>query len=84
MPKKRNKDNINTTISIRWVDKKEMRKYARLIKTTKTGNNYESDAEVFFKILDNYKRTSPIPHSNDGKPTSTYPSKNRDESQPRS
>ena len=48
---RRKKDNTNTTISISWKDKEEFRKYAKLVKQTKTGDRYESDAVLFRKLL---------------------------------
>ena len=41
----------NTTISISWEDKDEFRKFAKLVKKTRNGNMYESDAVLFHKML---------------------------------
>jgi hypothetical protein len=78
---RRKKDNPNTTISISWKDKEEFRKYAKLVKQTKTGDRYESDAVLFRRLLKFWIENNTIysPHS---EPRSTYPSLNK--SQPSS
>ena len=48
---RRKKDNPNTTISISWENKTEFRRHAKLLKQTKSGNRYESDAAIFERVL---------------------------------
>ena len=43
MPKRRKEGQSNTTISVSWSDKNRMRRLAKLRKTTKNGDVYESD-----------------------------------------
>lgn len=76
---RKKKDNKNTTISIEWRDKEIFRKYAKLIKKTKTGDRYESDADLFKRILVAYIGQVGEIHT---EPKSTYPSLNK--SQPSS
>ena len=68
---KRKTENSHTTICIRWEDKEEFRKFAQFVKKTKTGNLYESDAVLFKKLLENYKRE----HNASEQSYSTYPSR---------
>ena len=77
---RRKKDNPNTTISISWENKTEFRRHAKLLKQTKSGNRYESDAALFERELAFYARN----HIDDcdQAPKSTYPSLNK--SQPSS
>jgi hypothetical protein len=77
---RKKKDNKNTTISISWEDKEEFRRYAKLIKQTKTGDRYESDADLFKRVLAYWA----LNHIDDchSEPKSTYPS--LDKSQPSS
>ena len=86
MPKKR-KEGTTTTISVSWSDKNRMRRLAKLRKTTKNGDVYESDAVIFNRILRDYMNN----HPTEIKPqtTVTYPVKSvskqivsPDESQP--
>ena len=66
MPKRRKNGNKFTTISISWKDKERLRMYATFKKETKNGKLYESDAEVFNKILEDYS-------SNRENPTTAHP-----------
>ena len=59
----------NTTISISWEDKDEFRKFAKLVKKTKNGNMYESDAVLFHKMLLFFKESN----NSSGESNSTYP-----------
>lgn len=69
---KRKIGNSHTTISIAWADKEQFRRLAKLVKKTKNGDMYESDAVVFKRILDHYKSSTnelaDVPHT-------TYPTK---------
>ena len=69
---RRKADNTHTTISIRWESKERFRKFARLVKKTRNGEMYESDAVVFTKIL-TYYVDNKEPNSKTAK--STYPTK---------
>jgi len=69
LPKRRKEGNKFTTISITWSDKEILREYARYKKETKNGKLYESDAEIFNRIMSEYITTHLAVH--DGKPT--YP-----------
>jgi hypothetical protein len=62
----------HTTISIRWEDKELFRRFAKLVKETRNGNMYESDAVVFRKILEEYITN----HGNMKEAHTTYPSRN--------
>ncbi len=74
MPKRRKAGNKFTTISVTWYDKEILREYARYKKETKNGKLYESDAEIFARIISEYVAThSPI---HKGKPT--YPTVTQD------
>lgn len=78
MPKRRNYANKFTTISVSWIDKETLRRFAQFKKETKNGKLYESDAEVFSRILLRYSQD----HSDlkkDGNPT--YPTILQDKSQ---
>jgi len=70
MPKRRKEGNKFTTISISWNDKDLMRRFAQFKRDTKNGKLYETDAEVFAKILNDYI-SEHKPVSILGKPT--YP-----------
>ena len=63
-------NNEFTTISVRWVDKDRLRGLARLVKKTKNGELYESDAVVFNRLIANHPNI--IPHN-------TYPSLSDDQ-----
>ena len=69
---RRKAGNNHTTISISWNDKEVFRKYAKLVKKTRNGEMYESDAVVFNKILKHYINNNK-PDSTTAK--STYPTK---------
>jgi len=76
MPKRRKEGNKFTTISISWEDKENMRKFAEFKKETKNGKLYESDAEIFHRLLITYA----MKHGH-GNPHSTYPTVLQDKSQ---
>lgn len=59
MPKRRKEGNKFTTISVSWQDKGLLRTFAKFKKETKNGKLYESDSEVFNRILNAYDRTTP-------------------------
>ena len=61
--------NSHTTISVRWEDKEELRKHARLVKKTKNGDMYESDSVLFQRVLKFYNEHNPTSE----KPKATYP-----------
>ena len=69
----RRSGNSHTTISITWEDKDEFRRYASIVKATKHGNMYESDAVLFQHLLDYYK--SNITHRRNDVIAQTYPNK---------
>ena len=69
MPKRRKEGSKFTTISVSWKDKEYSRMYATFKKETKNGKLYESDAEVFHKMLEFYAKNS-VPNL---KANSTYP-----------
>lgn len=71
MPKQRKEGNGKTTISIRWKDKEEFRRFAKLVKKTKTGENYEPDYVVFYRMM---KFFGQYERKNDAS-TTTYPRK---------
>jgi len=69
--------NPMTTIAVSKIDKNKLRLLAKFIKETKNGKLYESDSQVFTRVIneainvpDKYLVGNP-----------TYPSKNQDESQ---
>jgi len=70
---RRKADSTHTTISITWKDKELFRRFAELVKKTRNGEMYESDAVVFNKILIYYVDNKE-PSSRTAK--STYPTKN--------
>jgi hypothetical protein len=72
-------NNQNTTISIKWADKVIFRQFAMRLKQTKSGDRYESDADLFRRILDSFAIANTKLHE---EPKSTYPSLNK--SQPSS
>ena len=63
---------VFTTISILWEDKEEFRKFAKLVKKTKNGNMYESDAALFKRMLELFKQHE----QPNERPNNTYPRKN--------
>ena len=70
---RRKQGNSHTTISITWDDKEEFRKHAKFEKNTRTGKRYESDATLFKRLLDEFKKNNKI---SDGESShSTYPSR---------
>ena len=69
---RRKADSTHTTISITWKDKELFRRFAELVKKTRNGEMYESDAVVFNKIL-TYYVDNKEPHSKTA--NSTYPTK---------
>jgi hypothetical protein len=70
MPKKRKEGNDTTTISIKWGDKDKLRKLARPIKKTKNGTKYETDMNVFNRVINDYLKSHP---SEVGDVNTTYP-----------
>lgn len=64
--------NSHTTICITWSDKEEFRKYAKLVKKTKNGDMYESDAALFHKLLETYKQ-----YNQGSEAHNTYPKKSK-------
>ena len=74
MPKKRKEGTTNTTISVSWSDKNKMRRLAKLRKTTKNGDVYESDAVIFNRMLRYYIDHNPGEVKSTT--TVTYPVKN--------
>ena len=68
----RKADNTHTTISIRWASKERFRKYSQLVKKTRNGDMYESDAVLFDKILEYYEKNHEQEHQT---PKDTYPTK---------
>ena len=73
MPKKRKEGQSNTTISVSWSDKNRMRRLAKLRKTTKNGDVYESDAVIFNRVLRDYMNNHPAEIKSET--TVTYPVK---------
>ena len=67
----------NTTISISWEDKDEFRKFAKFVKTTRTGKLYESDAVLFNKMLLFFKESNAVGEVSN----TTYPTKNQEPTQ---
>ena len=69
---RRKASNSHTTISIKWDSKERFRKFAKLVKQTRSGEMYESDAVLFDKILSYY-----IEHheQQNAEPKGTYPTK---------
>jgi len=78
MPKRRKEGNKFTTISITWKDKEYLRMYAGYKKETKNGKLYESDSEVFSRVLGYYMDGKPVLNK-EGK--STYPTVLQDKHQ---
>jgi len=67
---KRKIGNSHTTICISWADKDMFRKYARLVKKTKNGDMYESDAAIFNRMLNSFVKKESGDKAHD-----TYPRK---------
>ena len=59
MPKQRKIDTTHTTISIKWGDKEKLRKLARPLKKTKNGIKYETDLQIFNRVINVYLKTHP-------------------------
>jgi len=78
MPKRRKEGNKFTTISITWKDKGLLRTFAKFKKETKNGKLYETDAEVFNKILNAYDRTTPNDVAHSTYPTALQDVRQRD------
>jgi len=55
MPKRRKEGNKFTTISVTWEDKTKLRILAKYKKETKNGKLYESDSEVFARLIQAHK-----------------------------
>lgn len=68
--KPRKQGAIKTTISVSWDIKNTIRKFANPTKSTKIGQNYESDEQVIKKILEHYNKTN-----SGGNITNTYPTR---------
>ncbi len=79
MPKRRKEGNKFTTISISWDDKTRLRGLAKFKRETKNGKLYETDAEVFLRIVAAYINSHP---QTLGKPMPTYPTVLQDKHQP--
>jgi len=77
MPKRRKEGNKFTTISISWGDKQIMRSFAKFKKETKNGKLYESDAEIFNRMMIEYHKN----HPGDTTMHPTYPTVLQDKSQ---
>jgi len=77
MPKRRKEGNKFTTISISWEDKELLRKFAQFKKETKNGKLYDSDAEIFNRVLYYFSLHSTA--NERGNPT--YPTVLQDKSQ---
>ncbi len=78
MPKRRKEGNKFTTISISWGDKQIMRSFAKFKRETKNGKLYETDAEVFNRMMIEYHEHHPE-HTT---MHSTYPTVIQDKHQP--
>lgn len=74
MPKRRKNGNKFTTISVSWDDKVRMRGLAHFKKETKNGKLYESDAEVFSRMLKDFYDN----HPGDTTGHPTYPTIHQD------
>lgn len=70
MAKPRKQGNSNTTISVSWIDKNKLRQLARKVKTTKNGDVYESDSQIFHRVISGIVDNT----STDNTPRPTYPS----------
>jgi|APSaa5957512493_1039668.scaffolds.fasta_scaffold224961_1 hypothetical protein len=71
--------NSHTTICVSWEDKELFRKFAKFVKTTRTGKLYESDAVLFNKMLLFFKESNAVGEVSN----TTYPTKNQEPTQPR-
>jgi hypothetical protein len=59
MPKHRKEDAETTTISILWSDKDKLRTLARPKKKTKNGMKYETDSDIFTRVITDYLKSHP-------------------------
>ena len=71
--------NSHTTICVSWEDKELFRKFAKFVKTTRTGKLYESDSVLFNRMLMFFKQSNPMGEVSN----TTYPTKNQVPNQPR-
>ena len=73
VPRPRKLDGLTTPIKILWKDKDTMSRYKKLIKRSKGSRieQFESDLEVFNRIINQYAKEHPLPASEE--PKSTYP-----------
>jgi len=69
--------NSHTTISVTWEDKELFRKFAKFVKTTRTGKLYESDSVLFNRMLMFFKESNPMGEVSN----TTYPTKNQEPNQ---
>ena len=69
-------NNPNTTISISWEDKEKFRRFAKFLKTTKHGSRYESDAQLFGRVLLSFAETHE-PINDEAKPTYPFQGKSQ-------
>ena len=65
--------NSHTTISVTWEDKELFRKFAKFVKTTRTGKLYESDSVLFNRMLMFFKESNPMGEVSN----TTYPTQNQ-------
>jgi len=79
MPKRRKEGNKFTTISVTWKDKIKLRSFAKYKKETKNGKLYESDSEVFARLIEEYKMNHN--YIENDTPHSTYPTVLQDKHQ---
>jgi len=78
MPKRRKEGNKFTTISISWDDKIKLRKLAKFKRETKNGKLYETDAEIFTRMISTYAQQYGL----NSQPKPTYPTVLQDKHQP--
>jgi len=69
MPKRRKEGNKFTTISVSWDDKEKLRRLAEFKRDTKNGKLYETDAEIFHRLIVTYA----LKHGIHNDSHSTYP-----------
>jgi len=80
MPKRRKEGNKFTTISISWKDKGMLRTFAKFKRDTKNGKLYETDAEIFNRLILEYKMNHNYIEKMEPHPT--YPTVLQDKHQP--
>ena len=68
--------NSHTTICISWEDKEKFRRFAKFLKTTKHGSRYESDAQLFGRVLQSFAETHE-PINDEAKPTYPFQGKSQ-------